>query len=138
MDYHHLLTTFAAAASTGVFLLVLAARIKVSAIVVLLIGGVLVGPEFLGWVVPKDLGTGLNTIVSLAVGLILFEGGLTLDLKGYRQVSGEIWSVLSIGVLITWGASAFFVWLIFDFDPLFSALVGSLIIVTGPTVIGPL
>ena len=46
------------------------------AIVLLLFGGVALGPEGLGIVQPSSLGSFLPVIVSLAVGLILFEGGL--------------------------------------------------------------
>lgn len=138
MDSHHILITFVSAASLGVFLLLVANRIKVSAIVVLLIGGILAGPQFLGLVHPTVLGNGLNTIISLSVGIILFEGGLTLDIKGYRQVSSEIWGVLTKGVAITWGVSTIALKLIFQFDWILSLSAASLIIVTGPTVIGPL
>jgi len=135
---HQLMTHFVLAASLGVFLLILANRIKISAIVVLLLGGILAGPEFLGIVHPEVLGGGLNTIISLAVGLILFEGGLTLDIRGYRQVSKEIWGVLTKGVLVTWLSTTLLVKLIFGFSWQLCLLSSSLIIVTGPTVIGPL
>ena len=138
MDQHDQLITFAVASALGVFFLTLAVRVRVSAIVILLLGGILVGPEFLGLIDPDHLGSGLGTIISLAVGLILFEGGLTLDLKGYRQVSKEIWGVLTTGVLITWLATTLVIKLIFDFEWVFCFLPASLIIVTGPTVIGPL
>lgn len=138
MDQHSILTTFAAAATLGVFLLILAARIKVSAIVVLLIGGIIAGPEFIGIVHPEALGDGLKTIINLSVGLILFEGGLTLDVKGYRTVSREIWGVLSKGVAVTWLVTAGTIMLVFGFKWDFALLSASLIIVTGPTVIGPL
>jgi len=71
---HNILITFVAAAVLGVIFNIVAQRLKISAIVVLLIGGIIAGPEFLGIVRPDDLGEGLNTIISLAVGLILFEG----------------------------------------------------------------
>lgn len=138
MDSHHLLVTFASAASLGVFLLILAARLKISAIVLLLIGGILAGPEFLGIVNPDDLGAGLNTIISLAVGIILFEGGLTLDVAHFKKISREVGGILTKGVLVTWFASAVFIKLIFDFSIGFCIFAASLIIVTGPTVIGPL
>lgn len=138
MDSHHLITTFATATALGVFFLVLAQRLKVSAIVVLLIGGILAGPQVLDIVHPKDLGHGLNALISLAVGLILFEGGLTLDVKGFRQVSKEIWGVLTWGIAVTWMASTLLIKLVFDFDWPFCLFAASLIIVTGPTVIGPL
>lgn len=138
MTSHHLLITFVSAAVIGVFLILIAQRLKISSIVVLLVGGILAGPEFLGIVNPSNLGNGLNTIISLAVGIILFEGGLTLDIKGYRQVSTEIVGVLTRGVFVTWGLSTISIKLIFDFNWSLCLLAGSLIIVTGPTVIGPL
>ncbi len=138
MTSHDILITFVSASVLGVILMLIAKRLKISAIVALLIGGILAGPEFMGIVRPADLGDGLNTIISLAVGLILFEGGLTLDIKGYTQVSSEIWGVLTRGVIVTWGLSTISIKLIFGFDWSLCLLAGSLIIVTGPTVIGPM
>ena len=132
------LMTFVTAAFLGVLLLMLAGRLRVSAIVVLLLGGIVAGPELLGLVRPEDLGHGLQSIISIAVALILFEGGLTLDLRGYREVWREIWGVLTIGVLVTWLGSTLLIKLLFGFEWRFCLLAGSLIIVTGPTVIGPL
>ena len=138
MHGQEILTTFTLAASLGVGLTMVAAYFRTSPIVVLLIGGVLVGPQVLGLVKPEVLGHGLGTIISLAVAIILFEGGLTLDLKGYRTVGREILSILTIGVLVTWLGTAALLKLIFDFDGPFCFLAASLVIVTGPTVIGPL
>jgi len=138
MPSHELLNTFVIAGFAGIFLVVLAQKLRVSSIVLLLGGGYLLGPEVLGWVHPRALGDGLSTIVSLAVGLILFEGGLTLDAKGYRQSAGEISGLLTKGVLTTWLVSAAAIYFTLDFTISFSLLSASLIIVTGPTVIGPL
>lgn len=141
-DAHHAvqaaLLTFVVAAFTGVLLLLVANRIRISAIVLLLIGGILVGPQVLGLVTPTDLGSGLQVIIGIAVALILFEGGLTLDVQGYRQVWREIWGVMTIGVIVTWLGGALILRLAFDFEWRFCLLAGSLVIVTGPTVIGPL
>jgi len=138
MHHNELLTTFTVAAALGVCLFSLANYLRTSAIVVLLIGGVLAGPEGLGIVRPETLGDGLSTIISLAVAIILFEGGLTLDLKGYRTASQEILRILSVGVLVTWLGTAALVKLAFGFDWAFCLMAASLVIVTGPTVIGPL
>lgn len=135
---HQILITFVSASVLGVVLFLLSNQLKISAIVLLLIGGIVAGPEFLGLVQPEALGQGLNAIIALAVGLILFEGGLTLDVKEYRHVSKEIWGVLTRGVLVTWLGAAVAIKLIFGFPWPFSLLAASLIIVTGPTVIGPL
>ena len=77
--HDHTLSTFAAAIVFGTLLVILSHRLKLSAIVLLLVGGVVLGPHALGLVHPEALGEGLKTIITVAVGLILFEGGLTLD-----------------------------------------------------------
>ncbi len=138
MNTHIILETFAYASFLGVVLLAISYKYKISAIILLLIGGVLAGPEFLNIINPKILGNGLNVIVSIAVGLILFEGGLTLNVNGYKNVSKEVTGILTWGILITWITTAILILIFFKFSIVFSLLSSSLIIVTGPTVIGPL
>ncbi|MFT5496797.1 MAG: NhaP-type Na+/H+ or K+/H+ antiporter/mannitol [Kiritimatiellia bacterium] len=138
MHAHDILITFASASAAGVLLMILAHRLRISSIVMLLLGGILLGPEFIGLVHPDALGHGLNTIVSLAVALILFEGGLTLDVKGFKPVAREIAGVLTLGVILTWMGGTLALKLIFGFEMEFCLLAASLIIVTGPTVVGPL
>lgn len=133
-----MLTTVVYALVAGVLLMVLARRLRVPAIVPLLLGGIALGPFGLNMIRPAELGTGLRTIVNCAVAIILFEGGLTLDLEGFRKASIMIRRLLTLGVLVTWFATAGILWLIFRFDPMFCLLAGSLVIVTGPTVIIPL
>ena len=54
-----------------------------------------------GQVLPHGgtVGDGLGVVVSLAVGLILFEGGLTLDRKGYSSAPAVIRRLLTLGVV---------------------------------------
>ena len=132
------LYSLVAAVAGGFFLTLLARKIRVSAIVLLLAGGVALGPEGLGIVQPQSLESVLPAIVSLAIGIILFEGGLTLDLRGYHAGSSVITRLLSLGVMVTWlGTAAAIHWL-FAAPITFALLAASLVIVTGPTVIGPL
>ncbi|MFP4674310.1 MAG: cation:proton antiporter [Opitutales bacterium] len=126
------------AVGAGCLLTVCARKIDVPTIVLLLVGGFALGPEGLGLLNPSALGEFLPMVVSLAVGLILFEGGLTLDLRQFAHTSTIIRRLLTLGVLITWLGSAFFAWLVFDTTPSFALLMGSLVIVTGPTVIMPI
>ena len=130
--------TLAISLAAGGFLMVIAKRIGVPGIVLLLAGGVLLGPEVAGVVQPASLGSLLTVLVSLSVGLILFEGGLTLNVDGYRNASKVIRNVLTIGVAVTWFGTALIIWAVFQVEPLFALLAGSLVIVTGPTVIQPL
>jgi NhaP-type Na+/H+ or K+/H+ antiporter/mannitol/fructose-specific phosphotransferase system IIA component (Ntr-type) len=131
-------STLALSVAVGSILMVVAKRMKIPGIVLLLFGGVLLGPEVLGLVQPDTLGTVLNVLVAVAVGLILFEGGLTLDVDGYRSAPKVIRNLLTIGVVVTWLGTAFFVWLLFPVEPEFALMAGSLVIVTGPTVIQPI
>lgn len=138
MHANEALMTFAIAAAIGVLLFSLAHHLKTSAIVMLLGGGILAGPNGLGIVQPDTLGEALPTIIALSVAIILFEGGLTLDINEYRKASREIIQFLTVGVLVTWLGTATAIKLIFSFDWSFCLLAASLVIVTGPTVIGPL
>lgn len=135
---HEMVMTVCAAIAAGIFLTALCRRMEWPAIILLVAGGVVLGPECLNIVRPEALGEFLPVIVSLAVGVILFEGGLTLDLHGFSQGSGVIQKLLTVGVLITWLLTALFVWLILKADAGLALLCGSLVIVTGPTVIVPL
>ena len=126
------------AVGAGCLLTVLSRRLHLPTIVLLLLGGFALGAEGLNVLHPNELGEFLPMIVSLAVGLILFEGGLTLEIKDFSHTSTVIKRLLTVGVLITWLGSALTAFLVFDISPSFALLMGSLIIVTGPTVIVPL
>ncbi len=126
------------AVGAGCLLTVLSRRLHLPTIVLLLLGGFALGSEGFGWLQPNALGDLLPMIVSLAVGLILFEGGLTLDIKEFKKTSTIIKRLLTVGVLITWLGAGLTAYLVFDTSPAFALLMGSLIIVTGPTVIVPL
>ncbi|MCP4218220.1 MAG: PTS transporter subunit EIIA, partial [bacterium] len=138
MDSHSILTTFVYASVIGVGLLIVSNRFNISAIILLLLAGVIAGPEVLGIVKPAALGEGLKVIVSIAVSLILFEGGMSLNIRDYKKISTEVSRILTWGVFITWGLATIVIKFFFHFDWLFCLLAAGLIIVTGPTVIGPL
>ncbi len=117
----------------------LAWRVNLPAILPLLLIGFAVGP-LLGLVNPlefvgEDL---LFPSIGLAVGLILFEGGLTLRLPEVREVRLVVINLISVGALLTWLLAALAGWLLVGLEPPVALLFGALIIVTGPTVIGPL
>ena len=119
-------------------LVIVSQRLKIPSIVLLFIGGVVVGPEVLGWVVPDSLEGGLETLIALSVAIILFEGGLTLDLSGYRRAPVVIKRMLVVGSLVTWFGTSAAVFLLFGLAPALALMAGSLVIVTGPTVIAPI
>jgi len=127
-------------------------RLKLPAILPLILIGLLVGPistliseDGTKWLEPvwngeEGLfpGDNLFYFVSLAISIILFEGGLTLKQTEIRNVGPVITKLITIGSLVTFfgaGAAAYF---IFGLSLKISFLFSALIIVTGPTVISPI
>ncbi|WP_210015291.1 cation:proton antiporter [Pseudomonas palmensis] len=116
----------------------LAWRLKLPAILFLLLSGIMAGP-ILGWLDPQEMfGPLLMPLVSLAVALILFEGSLTLHLSQWREIGTVVRRMVTLGALSTWVViSAATHWLL-GFDWLLAILFGTLTLVTGPTVIVPM
>jgi NhaP-type Na+/H+ or K+/H+ antiporter len=115
-----------------------AARLKVPSIVVLLIAGVLAGAGF-GILDPDMLaGELLLPFVSIAVGLILFEGGLSLRLHEIKDSEHVVWLLVTVGVAVTWMVGAAASLLLLDVSLPIGVLLGAILVVSGPTVIGPI
>ena len=72
------LSTLVISLATRVTLLVTAQHLRIPAIVPLILGGILLGPEVSGLIDPADFGNGLDLLVAGCVAVILFEGGLSL------------------------------------------------------------
>lgn len=122
----------------GITAQVLAAYLKLPSIVLLLVFGIVLGSDALGLLHPHLLGTGLEVIVALATAIILFEGGLNLDLRELGKVSVSLQLLVTLGTLITLvGGSMAAHWL-GEFPWNIAFLYASIIVVTGPTVISPL
>ncbi|NCA85758.1 MAG: hypothetical protein EOM83_09300 [Clostridia bacterium] len=116
----------------------LAWRLKFPSILFLLILGFVAGPVT-GFLQPDLLmGDLLLPFVSLAVAIILFEGGLTLNLKELREIGGVVVGLITIGVIVTWGVAAAAAYYLLELNLQISILLGAILVVTGPTVIGPL
>ncbi len=130
-------------------------KFKIPAILPLILIGLLVGPiaaEFLSadgtkWIEPvwnesqqKGLfpGEGLYYFVSLAISVILFEGGLTLKRSEIKNVGPSITKLITLGALVTFFGAALASYFIFGLSWEISFLFSALIIVTGPTVITPI
>lgn len=116
----------------------LAWRVRLPAILFLLLAGLVLGPVA-GWLQPDEVfGDLLMPMVSLSVAIILFEGSLTLNIAEIRGVSQVVQRMISVGALVTWVIVAAATHYIFDFSWQISALFGAVVIVTGPTVIVPM
>ena len=116
----------------------LAWRLRLPAIVLLFTAGLALGPGLLILRPSTDFGPALQPVIGLAVGLVVFEGGLALSLKELKAAGEGILRLTAValpinGILATvaahlltgmsWGAAALF---------------GAITVVTGPTVVLPL
>ena len=127
-------------------------KFKLPAILPLILIGLFVGPiatliseDGTKWIEPvwngeEGLfpGERLFNFVSLAISIILFEGGLTLKKEEVLNVGSVIGKLITIGSLVTFIGGAIAAHLIFELSWEISFLFSGLIIVTGPTVIGPI
>ncbi len=127
-------------------------KLKVPAILPLIITGLLVGPLSTLW--SEGGGKWINPIwdgehglfpgeslfhfVELSIGIILFEGGMTLKRNEIRGVGDTIGKLISVGALVTFAASTLLAHYVMELNWSISFLFAALIIVTGPTVIAPI
>lgn len=113
-------------------------KFKTPAIVFLLIGGFIAGP-MLNLVQPELLlGDLLNPVISLAVGIILFEGALNLNFKEIHEARRAIRRIIFIGGPFAWLMTTIALFYIAGLSMPVALTFGALLIVTGPTVIMPL
>jgi len=116
----------------------LAWRARLPSILVLLVVGFVAGP-LTGWIHPDELlGESLLPLVSLAVAIILFEGGLNLRLDELHKVGRVVRNLLTIGVAATWLFAAAAAYFLAGLDAPLAIILGALLTVTGPTVIFPM
>ena len=123
----------------GVGMQWLARRVRIPAILLLIGAGLVAGP-WLGIIEPDEIfGDSLFTLVSMAVSLLLFEGGLGLDVRDLRRRGPRpVVQLVTLGVLITWVAVALVAAPLFGLPTNLCLLLGALLVVSGPTVVGPL
>lgn len=130
-------------------------RIKVPAILPLILAGLAVGPLSTFFTMDgekliepiyraKEEGLGifpdkyLFSFVSLAIGVILFEGGLTLKRREISGVGPAIVKLITFGSIVTFFGGGLAAHLILGLNWPVAFLFGALVIVTGPTVIAPI
>lgn len=116
----------------------LAWRLRLPSILLLLIFGFIAGPAT-GFLNPDALfGDLLLPIVSLSVAIILFDGGLGLNLAELRKTGGVVLRLITLGAMVTWVAGAAVAYYVVGFEPELALLLGAILIVSGPTVILPI
>lgn len=129
---------FALVGALGVGSQWLAWRLRMPAIVLMLAAGLIVGPVAGLFDPARDFGALLGPMISLAVAIILFEGGLTLNLHSLRDAAQGVLRLVVIGAPLGWLSSALALHYVAGLGWAASAVFGGIMIVTGPTVIAPL
>lgn len=136
--HEHILLGLATICIVGAFAQWLGWKLKFPPIIFLLVAGFFIGP-ITGFVNPDELfGELLFPIISLAVSIILFEGGLTLNLTEFKQSGKVIWRLIVGGFIVGWILGSYSAYFFLGFAPGMAALTGAILIITGPTVIAPM
>lgn len=118
-------------------------KFKLPSILLLLAFGFALG-QFSGVRIDDFLAAGdghsspLLSAVGLLVAIILFEGGLTLKFKELRESGLPILRLCTSAVILSATLTTVFMIFALGYDWRLAALIGSILTVTGPTVIAPL
>ncbi|UYQ65522.1 cation:proton antiporter [Streptomyces peucetius] len=139
MTEHDILLGLGLTVALAVGSQILASRLRVPALIVLLPVGFTAGA--LTDVVQPDklVGPDFSALVSLAVAVILYDAGLALDLRRLKGSTRRVVvRLIALGVLITWGACLGLALVLFDIPLAVAAMLGVILVVSGPTVVGPL
>lgn len=110
-------------------------------IALMLLAGIIAGPVT-GLIVPeRDFGDLVKPVISIAVAVILFEGGLSLNFRELRHGEGSGDAVLrlcSLGIPIGWALGAIACYYVAGLVWPVAILFAGILVVTGPTVVQPL
>ncbi|RIV77532.1 cation:proton antiporter [Pelagerythrobacter aerophilus] len=108
------------------------------AIVLMLAAGFLAGPILDLFDPEAAFGELLEPMVAIGVALILFEGGLNLDLRELRHAGDGVWRLVLFGVPIGWLLGSLAGYYVAGLVWPVAILFGGILVVTGPTVVLPL
>ena len=139
------MTTNQALAGVGLILVlavgsqVFASRLRVPALIILLPAGFIAGAMTTDVNPQRLLGAAFQPLVSLSVAVILYNAGLGLDLrKLHGHTRRVVTRLIVVGVPITWGFAAAFAALLLGMSKGAALMIGAILVVSGPTVVGPL
>lgn len=138
MNEHNIVLAIVTVAGLGVGAQWLAWRLKMPAIILLAAVGLIMGPG-LDLIHPsQDFGNFLRPVVSLCVAIILFEGGLSLQVRELKEAAAGVRRLVYLGVPLAWSFSSLCAHYVGGLDWPVSLVFGAIMVVTGPTVIMPL
>jgi NhaP-type Na+/H+ or K+/H+ antiporter len=113
-------------------------RLRIPAIVLLLGTGLILGNTASPLDIGDLRGDFFFALVSLAVAIILFEGGMSLDFREISGARGVVIRLTTVGLLVTWLLTWWLAYAVAGFSMQMAVLLGALLTVSGPTVVLPL
>jgi CPA1 family monovalent cation:H+ antiporter len=113
-------------------------RLRLPAILFLLVGGLVAGPATGALDPDHTFGDLLVPFVSIAVAVVLFEGSMGLGWRTLRSGGATLWRLLTVGAVVTLVGIAFAARWALGVPWDLAALLACVLVVTGPTVIGPI
>ncbi|WP_207586608.1 cation:proton antiporter [Halomontanus rarus] len=122
----------------GIGAQVVAKRLRVPSVLFLIVIGILIGPESLGFVTIETFGDGLSTVVGISVAIIIFDGAFHLRREKLERAPQAVIRLTTIGALIAFAGTAVAVRLFLGNGWDVAFLIAALLIATGPTVITPI
>ena len=124
--FHNTALMIALALFAGIVAQAVAQHIRIPGIVLLLAGGVFLGPDGINIIEPQAIGPAIQTLVGYGVAIILFEGGMNLSLNRLRRESIIIRRLITTGAIVTALGATLAAKLIMDWSWTVSLLFGTL------------
>ncbi len=133
-----MMTTLVLVMVIGTSAQILAERLRIPATGPLLIAGLIFGPGVIGLIQPAVLDEGVRLIVKMAVAVIIFEGGLLLNVYELRHTTRAVTGLITVGLVITTVLAGTLAHYLTGLSWEIAFLFGAIVSVTGPTVITPI
>ncbi len=117
---------------------ILAERLRIPSTGPLLLAGLIFGEAGIGLILPEVLGDVMRIAVKASVAIVVFEGGMMIDVREIRHASRAVLGLVTVGLLITTVLAGGLAHFLLGWSWELSFLFGAIVSVTGPTVITPI
>jgi NhaP-type Na+/H+ or K+/H+ antiporter len=138
MEIEHILQTITLTIFLGIAAQILSWKLRLPSIIFLMFFGIVAGPQVLHVLRTHEIPDITSAGISLGVAIILFEGGMTLHLPDLKTAPKAIFQIILGGPFITMAVVSVCLNLILDLNWGVAILIGSILTVSGPTVVAPL
>ena len=123
---------------SGVICIKISKRIPIPDVVLFILAGIILGPSFINILDFKNYAVGNNLILSFGAAYILYDGGREIQLHILNKVKVSVFTLSTLGVLVSAFITGFFAYKILNIDFVSALLLGSVIASTDPSVLVPL